>query len=91
MISLLLPIVELYWSYEQPSPPRALALECPTAMRKAIEASLRGSLLNSKLTVNFRLDVYRYMFKDKWDCNRNDFPEDLFPTFYSIGMWYTTR
>ena len=68
-----------------PSPSRALVLECSVAMRKATEASLRRrSLLNSKLTVNFRLDVYRYTFKDKQDCNRYDFPEDLFPFNWDV-------
>ena len=55
-------------------------LENTVAKRKAVEASLRsGALFNAKITVNFRADVFKYLFKDNRECNSDDFPEDLFP------------
>lgn len=65
---------------EQPQPPQAIVLENTVGMRKAIEASLRsGALFNTKLTISFRVDVFRYVFKDNRECNRDDFPKELFP------------
>lgn len=75
----------MHRSYEQPSPSSALVLECTVALRKAVEGSLRrGSIFNSKLTIGFRLDVFRYLFKDKRDCSRDDFPEEFFPLDWDV-------
>ena len=63
----------MYRSYEQPQPSQALVLDITVQMRKAIEASLMsGALFNTNISVSFRTDVYKYLLKDKTECNSDD-------------------
>ena len=57
------------------------------ALRKAVEASLHcGSLFTTKLTIHFRHDVYKYVFKDKRECLENDFSKEFFPPKWDVAF-----
>ncbi len=74
-------------SYHNPRPERQAILNSASRFREAVDSSLRlGSIRCYKFNVEFRLDVFSYLFNSDSGCKyyEDDFPEDHFPTGWSV-------
>ena len=71
----------LYRSYEDPSPPFRVVSDSISSLIVGIQSSLRrGINLNCKFNVEFRLDVFNYLFSGK-----GSLPPSGRGKFYSLG------
>lgn len=80
-------------SYTHPNPPLRVVLDCVSSFVSAVKDSLkRGVIRKCSFTVNFRIDVFQFLFHGKGNavCGSHSFSysEEDFSSEYFPSNWF---